>query len=367
MIVGRVEMLSAMLGSGDFWMPVQAAEGAAAIDWVFYFIFWISLVFFLIIALGMFYFMVRYRRRTEDQPAVSNISHNTPLELVWTIIPAILLVPMFWWGFTGFMHSRIPPKDAYDINVSAQRWKWDFIYPNGHTDSDLHVPGGTPVRLVMQSTDVIHSLFIPAFRVKRDLVPGRYSMLWFNAKNGTPETLVHRLYCTEYCGTSHSDMKANVYVHPSKEDFLAWLANADPLKKLSDEQYGQFQKDPDAFIKQLKASNDPNLVALADKLLPPAEMGKRLFEKKSCNQCHSITKAPGLNGPSWYNVYGHEVALRDGSKVMADENYLRESIVNPSAKIVAGYTDVMGPQRVTSRDIDMLIAFIKTLTDEHKP
>lgn len=360
-------MLSVMLGSGDFWMPVQAAEGAAAIDWVFYFIFWISLVFFLIIALGMFYFMVRYRRRTEEQQPESNIAHNTPLELTWTIIPTILLIPMFWWGFTGFMDSRVAPKNAYDINVVAKRWAWSFVYPNGHDDADLHVPAGVPVRLVMQSTDVLHSLFIPAFRVKRDLVPGRYSTLWFNAKNGTPDTLVHQLYCTEYCGTSHSDMKAKVYVYPSREDFDAWLANADPLKKLTDEQWARFQQSPDELIKELRASPDPNQVALADKLLTPAEQGKRLWQKKGCAQCHTITKEPGPNAPTWWNVYGHEVALRDGTKVTADENYLRESIVNPSAKVVAGYNDNMGPQRVNSREIDMIIAFIKTLTDEHKP
>lgn len=357
-------MMSALLARGDFWMPVQGAEGAWVVDWLFYFIFWVSLVFFIIIAGGMFWFMWRYRRRHEEHGPESNISHNTALELTWTIIPTILLIPMFWWGFTGFMDSRVAPNSAYDINVIAQKWSWRFVYPNNYDDNNLHVPAEVPIRLVMRSEDVIHSCYIPDFRVKRDVVPGRYSSLWFTAKGAPGRTTEHHLFCAEYCGTSHSDMKAKVIVHPSREDFDAWLANADPLKQLAPEQYEAYVKDPGGFIEELRKT-DPDL---AGRLVTPVENGRRLYEKKGCAQCHTITKdAPSRNGPTWWNVYGHKVLFRDGSSIeSADENYLRESIVNPGARIVAGYDNIMGPQRVNDREIDALIAFIKTLRDDYQ-
>ena len=193
----------------------------------------------------------------------------------------------------------------------------------------------------MRSEDVIHSMFIPAFRVKRDVVPGRYAALWFNATR----TGAFPLTCAEYCGTSHSDMKGTVFVHPAKptgkEDgdlkltYDEWLKNADPYGKLTPEQYTIYKKDGVEGLQSL-AEKDPVLKALLPKLLSPADRGKQLADKKGCKSCHSIDGVVG-QGPSWKGVYGKDEALTNGSKVKVDENYLRESILEPNAKIVAGF------------------------------
>ncbi len=351
-----------------FWMPEQASTWAPSVDWLFYYIFWICLLFFVLIVVLMFRFMWRYRRRREDQPAVAQVTHNTPLELTWSIVPGLLLGSMFWWGFRSFMDSRTPPRNTYDINVRAMKWSWQFFYPNGHTDSELHVPADTPVRLIMQSDDVIHSCYIPAFRLKRDVVPGRYSYLWFQARhrpadpNRPEEPVRYALLCAEYCGTSHSDMNTWVLVHPTRAAFDAWLAGADPLRKLTDEMYEEYRRDPQAFIDRWRSS--PEWRDTVERLRTPAEMGRELYFKKGCAQCHVIERdAPPRSGPSWWDLWGREVALRGGQTVVADENYVRESIVNPNARIVAGYEAIMPRTAITDREIDQLIAFIKTLKE----
>lgn len=353
------ELMLLAQSSGTFWMPEQASTTAHRVDWLFYFIFWISLVFFVLIAGLMFYFMWRYRRRMERQP-VGTATHNTALELTWSIIPTILLIPMFWWGMVDFLDARTPPQNTYDINVRAVQWNWEFNYPNGHSDNVLNIPGNQPVKLIMQSDDVIHSLYIPAFRVKRDVVPGRYSYLWFEARHEGNEPLEYPLFCAEYCGTSHSDMITKVVVHPDRAAFDTWLENANPLseKNLSPEEFELWKKDPEALLAQR-----PDLKG---RLLPPAEMGRQLYQKKGCFQCHSVTKdAPPMNGPTWWGLFGHSVSFTDGSSIpAADENYIRESIVKPNEKVVAGYNAIMPLPRVSDREIDALIAYIKTLKDE---
>jgi cytochrome c oxidase subunit 2 len=335
-----------------FWMPEQAARGAARIDFVFYYIYWVCVALTVITASALVWFMVRYRRRSETQQ-VTHITHNTPLELFWTAVPSVLMVPMFWWGFTGFLDARTPPRNTYDVNVVAKKWSWQFIYPNGYDDNHLHVPVNTPVKLVMQSEDVIHSLFIRAFRVKRDVVPGRYSFLWFEATRPGRFTLT----CAEYCGQQHSDMRAEVIVHASREEFDDWLANADPFseRNMSPEEYQKYLDDPEAYVQA-----HPEL---SDKLAPPVEMGKRLYVKKGCVQCHSVDGSPNT-GPTWKGVYGHAVQFRDGTSIAAaDEQYLRESMIEPNKRVVRGFDAVMPPARVTQREMDHLIAYIKSLKD----
>ncbi len=267
------------------------------------------------------YFAIAYRRRPGHQ-AEKTATHSNLLEVTWTIIPTLIVAYVFYAGFSAYMQMQVAPQNSYEILVKAQKWNWFFTYPNGHIDSDLHVPVDEPVKLIMSSEDVIHSLFIPAFRVKMDCVPGRYTYAWFRGtKEGT-----YNLLCTEYCGDSHFDMLANVVVHKSGE-FEAWLENA-----------ANFYKN-----------------------LPPAEAGQILFTRR-CNQCHS-SDGTVKTGPSFKGVFGAEHKMRDGSMVKVDENYIRESILDPQAKVVAGFQPVMPTFKgiLTDEEINFLIEYMKTL------
>ncbi|MBI5864733.1 MAG: cytochrome c oxidase subunit II [Planctomycetes bacterium] len=350
-------------------MPPQASTVAGATDYVFYYILYISAAFFILINGAMFYFIWKYRRRGPHDK-VGRITHSTPLEIGWSVIPGLLLIPMFWWGFKGYMEQRTFPPNCLEINVVAAKWNWTFIYSNSFTSNELHVPVDTPVRLIMRSNDVIHSCFIPAFRVKRDVVPGRYADLWFRATRTGRFPLV----CAEYCGTSHSDMKADVYVHPKVADGQAkdpldksydeWLKNADPYGKLTPEQYAEYTKDYEAF--KTKYGGDEVMKPIVEKLAAPPERGQQLWDKKGCKSCHTLDGTPS-QGPSWKGVFGKEEALADGTKAKVDENYLRESILEPNAKIVAGFArGVMPKTPLKDYEIDALIAFFKSLSGDQK-
>ncbi|MCX7895356.1 MAG: cytochrome c oxidase subunit II, partial [Thermoanaerobaculum sp.] len=185
-----------LVAERGFMLPVQASSVAPAVDALFKFIFWVSAFFFLLIVGLMLFFVVRFRRRPGYQKPTEAPSHNTFLEITWSVIPLVLVMIMGFWGFKVFLDLNTPPANAYEVQVTGQKWKWLFTYPNGHVDETLHVPVDQPVRLVMTSEDVIHSFFVPAFRVKRDVVPGRYTKLWFRAtKVGT-----YPVFCAEYCG-----------------------------------------------------------------------------------------------------------------------------------------------------------------------
>ncbi len=310
------------LAQGSFWLPPRSSSTAGVVDQLFYFILSVAVFFFLLIVTVMVLFVVLYRRRPGGQPGVSP-SHNTVLEVIWTAVPLAIVVAIFYSGFTGYLQMRTAPHHAYEIRVKGQKWQWFFTYPNGHVDSDLHVPVDQPVLLTMSSEDVIHSLFIPAFRVKMDLVPGRYTTAWFRA------TEVGRfdLYCAEYCGTGHSDMLAKVVVHPPGQ-FEQWLAEAAD------------------FLQSM----------------PPAEAGEMLYRQRGCGQCHS-TDGTARVGPSLKGIYGHVVTFTDGTSVEVDDNYIRQSILEPQAKIVSGYPSNMPTYKglLNDDEITALIEFIKSL------
>jgi cytochrome c oxidase subunit 2 len=304
-------------------MPSQLSEHATRVDWIFYYVYYISLFFFLLIVGLMVFFVLRYRRRTPGQEALASVSHNTPLEVLWTVVPIVLVATMFFFGFQGYMDLTQAPLNAYNVDVNGQKWKWQFTYPTGYVDEDLHVPVDRPIQLTMTSSDVIHSLFIPALRIKRDVVPGRYTKIWFTAKAAGE----YPLLCAQYCGTGHSVMGARLIVHPRGE-YEQWLSRA-----------GNF---------------------LAT--LPPVEAGQRLYQLRGCKQCHSLDGAAAI-GPTFKNLFGHEVALSTGVRLAADENYIRESILEPQAKIVAGFDPVMPRGRVTDAEINALIAFARSQSD----
>jgi cytochrome c oxidase subunit 2 len=321
-LVAVALLAGADLQRDSFWLPPPASSTAPLVDNAFLLLLGVSAFFFaLIVVLGL-WFVVRYRRRAGLGPAQSP-SHNTALELLWTAIPLGIVALLFYQGFVGYMELRTPPKQAYEIEVVARKWSWLFSYPNGHKDENLHVPVDRPVRLVMRSEDVIHGLFIPAMRVQMDIVPGRYTRTWFRAlKPGE-----YNLVCSQYCGTKHFDMRALVIVHPPGE-FENWLADA----------------------------------ARAAESLSPVDRGRELYRINGCWSCHSIDGTAGT-GPTFKGIYGHEVQFQDGTSAVVDENYIRESILDPQAKVVRGYQPVMNTYRgvLTDEEISALIAFIKSL------
>lgn len=334
-------------------MPEQAGSFAPGVDSVFYFIFWVSAFFFVLIVVLMFAFIIRYHRKTPGEAAAGKVSHHTGLEIVWSVIPTILVCIMFWFGFTKYMEMRAMPAGAYEINVTAQKWNWQFSYPSGVETNELHVPVGKPVRLIMRSKDVIHSLYIPAFRLKRDVVPGRYADMWFKAT----QTGSFPLLCAEYCGTSHSDMVSVCVVH-EPADFDSWLESADPIKALTPEQYQEYVADPAAFV--AAHADDPKL----SKLQTPAMLGATIFVKKGCAQCHSVDGSPNT-GPPLNGRWGKKEEFTDGTSIDAiDENYVRESILDPGKRVVKGFENVMSKINVSDREIDMIVAYLKSLRDK---
>jgi cytochrome c oxidase subunit 2 len=329
----------------NMWMPDQASTFAPEVDFLFYFILAINIIFFVLIAILVVVFAIRYRRSTNPVPR-GTATHSTGLELFWSIIPFIVVMYTFYLGFKGYNDMTIAPtKGAYTINVTGQKWVWSFTYPNGYVDSDLHIPEGRPVRLILSSPDVIHSLFIPAFRAKKDVVPGRFNEFWVQATR-IPESGSYPIYCTEYCGTSHSTMIANLYVH-KQEDFEEWL-------KIASDIYTT--KSPDGEGK----------VAV-----PWAQVGEKLVRGAGCFSCHTHETEDVIIGPSFKNLWakGEEI-LSDGTRVKLDLEYLRESIEEPNAKVVKGFEGkLMTPyrNRFSTRDYIAIEEYLKSLSPNYVP
>lgn len=325
-------LLFAATDAGTFWLPPQASEQAADVDWLFWFIMWVCVFFFVLIIAAAAYFAWKYRRLTPGQAPLPSLEHHTPLEVFWSVVPLVLAVYIFYVGFDGYMHMNVPPKNAYTIDVIGQKWSWGFRYQSGVSPIDgyLHVPPGEPVKLVMASQDVLHSFYVPNFRVKQDLVPGRFTTVWFTAKapSGT-EPEEHHLTCAEYCGERHSAMTSKVVVHPTRAHFDAWLAKQDVI--------------------------EVNI-----------ETGERLY-KQLCISCHNIDGAQG-QGPNWrelakWRAGGEARPLADGNSVTVDEEYIRESIMEPQAKLAAGFQPVMPTFKgqLKPDHISAIILYIKSL------
>ncbi len=308
-----------MEDQGSVWLPVEGSTMAGEIDSLFYFTYWVSVVIFIAVIAAIVYFVVKYRRKHANEKT-ERVHESKLLELTWIVIPTILTMIVFTWGFQSFLKMGIAPPDSYEITVRAQKWAWQYEYPNGKiTNNELVVPADRNVRMVMSSSDVIHSFFVPAFRVKMDVVPNRYTMVWFNAKEGE-----YPLFCTEYCGTLHSDMMSDVKVIPQAE-FDEWI------------QEGVGNTDD----------------------MPLEELGELLYTQQACSACHSVD-GTRIVGPSFQGLFGAQREFDDGTSAAADENYLRESILNPGARVVAGYPNGMPPSysSLSERQVSALIAYI---------
>jgi cytochrome c oxidase subunit 2 len=276
--------------------PEQASTFAMDVDMLYFFIVAVSAFFSLVIAVLVIIFGIRYRRRHEGEVG-ARIEGNLPMELLWSVIPTIIVMVMFGWGASVYYHLRRMPDEAMHVYAVGKQWMWKFQHLEGQREiNELHVPLGRPVKITVTSEDVLHSLYFPAFRTKIDAIPGRYMEMWFEAtKVGT-----YHIFCAEYCGTNHSGMIGSVIV-----------------------------MEPQAFQSWLAGGGEGSL----------SERGAALFQQLACNTCH-LDSGQG-RGPSLQNVFGNPVELQDGSTVIADEAYIRESILNSQAKIVRGFQPLM--------------------------
>ena len=299
--------------------PEQASTFAGRVDALYYYLLSVSGFFILLIFALIFLFAIKYRRRSEDEQPPP-ILGSIPLEVAWIAIPFILVMVMFGWGASLYFTAFSPPADALEIFVVGKQWMWKVQHPEGRREiNELHVPIGYPVKLTMTSQDVIHSFYVPAFRIKMDAVPGRYTSTWFQAsKTGT-----FHLFCAEYCGTAHAGMVGQVVVMKPSE-YEQWLRTGAPEE-------------------------------------PLAAAGERLFQQLGCSGCHSpnsIVRAPPLEG-----IYGKPVPLQSGHVVTADESYIRDSILLPQKDVVAGYAPVMPTfqGRISEEELMQIIAYIRSL------
>jgi cytochrome c oxidase subunit 2 len=304
--------------SGVPFFPEQASTIAPAVDRVYLFGVWVAAFFTLLIFVLIVYFALYYRRGAERDRRPKH-SGGWLLEAIWIVVPFGIVMAMFAWGAVIFVHAQQAPQGALEIQVVGKQWMWKVQHPQGRREiNTLHVPVGTPVRLRMISEDVIHSFFIPAFRVKRDVLPGRYAQMWFEATRPGK----YHLYCAEYCGTDHADMRGSVVVL-APQDYAAWLA----------------------------ASED----------VLPQVAGRELFEQFRCNGCHQ--RGAQARGPSLAGAIGRSVPLDGGGAAVVDEAYLRESIVRPLAKVHAGFAPVMPTfeSQLDEEQLFQLVEYIKSL------
>jgi cytochrome c oxidase subunit II len=303
-------------------LPPQGSVFAGEIDAIYMFIFWLSVVLFVGIVGTMLYFAYRYRyvagRVTPHQ------THNTRLEIIWSVLPLLLCIGMFFWGLDGYMKYTVAPGESMEIQVTGKQWLWQFEYPDGtRSVNEIHIPVNKAVHFVMTSEDVIHDFYVPDMRVKRDVIPGRYTDIWF-----TPTVVgQHVSTCAEYCGKGHSDMHAKLFVD-TQAKYDEWMATGgDEWKNHTPEEWGKIQ-----------------------------------WDQKGCATCHTVDGTRS-KGPSWKGIFGETVKLKDGKTAVVDEAYLRESMMQPNAKVVDGYEPIMPTFQGLLRENEIrgLVAYIKSL------
>jgi cytochrome c oxidase subunit 2 len=302
--------------------PEQASTLASKVDSIYFFALAVSAFFSLLIALVIFYFFIRFRRRKAGEVG-QRIHGSMVLEVIWSIIPFVITIVLFGWGATVFLEAVTVPEGATEYFATGKQWMWKFQHPEGQREiNQLHVPVGEKIKLTMTSEDVIHSFFVPAFRVKQDVLPGRYTTVWFEAtKTGT-----YHLFCAEYCGGEHAQMGGSVVVM-ERDAYEEWLSG------------------------QTAAG-------------PPQDLGAQLFEQYICNTCH-YPDGSG-RGPSLVGIYGEEVTFTDGTTLVRDDEYLRSSILNPAAHVVEGYLQIMPTYQGQISEVGLmqLVSYVKSLSGE---
>jgi cytochrome c oxidase subunit 2 len=310
---------------------IDASNFVSSFNTAFYFIVGISLIFLVGITFLMLFFVRKYNRKRNKK--ATQITGSNLLEIVWTVIPTLLALGMFYYGWAGWRPMSKPPKDALNVTSTARMWSFSFSYDNNRQSPDLIIPVDTAVKINLVSLDVIHSLYIPAFRIKSDMVPGREKVMWFKAETEG----VYDLLCAEYCGLRHSYMNSKVRVL-SREDFNEWY-------------------------------NDTSaVIQVAEKEAPEAE-GLSILETHGCNACHS-TDGSVIVGPSYLHLYGsQQTVIRDGKEitVTADDEYIRKSIRDPDADVVKGFQKgVMQPYQdeLSDDDITKIIEYLKSLNED---
>lgn len=314
-----VMLILAQASASSSFMPPQASDIARQVDNLYSFLIWASLISCIILIGGMIYFVMKYKRKSASDKT-AYISHNTFLEFLWSFIPLVIFLGVFGWGWYIYHQMRQAPNDALEVHVFGKQWAWDFVYKSGKTvTNEFYVPVNKPVKLIMTSNDVLHSFYLPSLRIKQDVVPGMYTSLPFKAeKLGN-----YHVFCTEYCGAAHSNMLARMKV-VTEAEYEAWLQE-----------------------------NDEDLTL--------SQRGEKLFNSKTCVACHSVDGSTKV-GPTFKGLLGQEREMADGSKVSADENYLRESILNPNARVVKGFPVGVMPTfqgQLTELEVNALIEFIK--------
>jgi cytochrome c oxidase subunit 2 len=331
-------------------LPPQWSTFARQTDWVFYFLYWLSVFLFVAIIGTALYFVWKYRRKpgVKAEPT----EHATLLEIIWTVSPLALLAFLFHVGFKGYLDMSVAPADAIEIRVRAKKWSWDFEYPNGGHSNALHVPVNRPVRLTLSSEDVIHSLFIPAFRLKKDAVPGYYTTAWFEATQ-TGET---DLFCAEYCGAATGTVEVNPGdPEVGREGNRRHVGHFSMLAKVHVHTMAEYNQFLESILR-------PPIDPATGREATPEKWGEMLYRSQQCNTCHSID-GTAMTGPTWRGLFGRVRTFSDGTSATADANYIRQSILQPNAKVVQGYNAVMPSFAGTLRDnqIDAIIAYIRTL------
>jgi cytochrome c oxidase subunit 2 len=303
--------------------PAEASSISPWVDALYFFLLLMTVVGLVLVGALVTYFSIRYRR--ERSPEATQIEGSTLLEATWTIIPLAIFLLVFVWGALLYFRIYNPPTNAMNIYVVGKQWMWKAEHPGGqHEINALHVPLGKPVQLTMISQDVFHSFSIPDFRVKREVIPGRYSTVWFEAT----QTGTYHLFCTQYCGTQHSGMIGEVTVL-TPEDYQKWLHESTSGMSL-------------------------------------AQNGERLFASMGCNQCHSGTAA--ARGPNLAGVYGSKLTLTDGSQVLVTDAYLRDAILSPSQHVTAGFAPIMPTYQgqISEDGLIDLVEYIKGLQSNYR-
>ncbi len=295
----------------------QASNSANKVDAAFSAILAIEVVLLVLVTSAMVFFVIRYNRKRRE--AAENIEGSLFLEIAWTVIPTLLVLGMFYIGWKSFYAIREVPREVMTIKVTARQWSWLFSYENGKQSPKLMVPLGKPVKMLITSADVIHSFYIPAFRIKEDCVPQMETYLWFTAK----EAGTYDIFCTEYCGLGHSGMVSQVVVMPEKE-FDAWYSAA---------------------------------------AAPSKADGRKILEDKGCLGCHTTNGTQKI-GPTFKGVFGRKVTVLTGGKereIVVDEAYLRRSVLEPQADIVKGFPPIMPTISVTKEELDAIVEYLRNL------